>query len=207
MYAQDLYDLSHTYPAVKEKLLSVATPWEALDDIKTLIQEIAEKGVAEGTLKEIEPGIWVGEGVTISPTATIGAPCIIGAGCELRPSAFLRGSVILGEGCVVGNSTEIKNAILFDGVQAPHFNYIGDSIMGYKSHIGAGVILSNFRLDHGEIHPHWEPAANPRRKAGALIGDGAEVGCNSVVYPGTVIQPGTHIFPLSRVRGWGKIDG
>jgi NDP-sugar pyrophosphorylase family protein len=199
---QELFDLAHTYTEIKDSLLS-GTPWGTLDTIERLILEIASRGARDGLLWERQSGVWVGAGAKISPDATILAPCIIGAGCEIRPNAYLRGRVILGKNCVIGNASEVKNAILFDEVKAPHFNYIGDSILGHRAHLGAGVILSNVRLDKAEIFLTWNGEGILRKKAGALVGDGAEIGCNTVVNPGIVIVREARIPPLSSVRRGG----
>lgn len=199
----DLFDASYTYPEVREALEACA-PWGLLTRIDALIARLAERGVAEGTLWERQSGVFVGEGVSISPDATILPPCVLGDGCEIRPGAYIRGRVIVGGGCVIGNSTEVKNAILFDGVTAPHFNYIGDSILGHLAHLGAGVILSNVRLDKKPVTPLWDPPCTPLRKAGALIGDRAEIGCHTVVCPGAVVPRGDRIPPLSLVVGYGR---
>ena len=150
--------------------------------------------------EEVYPMIWIGAGTTIDPCATLSPPCIIGKGCEVRPGAYLRGNVLIGDHCVIGNSTEVKNAILFDGVKAPHFNYIGDSILGNGVHLGAGVILSNVRCDKGEIHIGHTPTG--RRKLGAILGDFCEIGCHSVLNPGTILGRGCTVYPLTSVKGF-----
>ena len=155
------------------------------------------------TYKEIAPNVWVGPGTYIEKTALIQGPVIIGANCQIRHAAFIRQNVICGNDVVIGNSTEVKNAILFDGVQIPHFNYVGDSILGYKAHLGAGAILSNFKSTGDEIHV-WiddQKIATGLNKLGALIGDQVEVGCNSVLYPGTIVGKRSIIYPLNPVRG------
>ena len=139
---------------------------------------------------------------TVAPTAYLGAPCIIGAETEVRHCAFIRGSALVGEGCVVGNSVELKNVILFDKVQVPHYNYVGDSILGYKAHMGAGSITSNVKSDKSLVVIHGEnPIATGIKKVGAMLGDNVEVGCNSVLNPGTVIGRNSNVYPLSCVRG------
>ena len=176
-------------------------PWEILPEIKNYIRELIENGI-EG-YEEISEGVLVGKNVKIYPTAVIEAPAIIGDGTEIRPGAFIRSATLIGEGVVIGNSTETKNAIIFDGVQIPHYNYVGDSILGYKSHMGAGAIASNFKLDGSNINVRTNegPIATGLRKFGVMLGDRAEVGCNSVLFPGTVVGRGCAIYPLSRVRG------
>ena len=147
--------------------------------------------------------MWVHVSARIAPTAFIGAPCIIGADTEVRHCAFIRGSALIGSGCVVGNSVEVKNAIIFDNVQVPHYNYVGDSILGYRSHMGAGSITSNVKSDKSlvVVKNEGEMIETDLKKFGAMLGDFVEVGCNSVLNPGTVIGRGTNIYPLSCVRG------
>lgn len=152
---------------------------------------------------ELSSGVWVHKTAIIAPTAYIAAPCIICAGTQVRHCAFIRGSAILGEGCVVGNSTEIKNSILFDGVQVPHFNYVGDSILGYKAHLGAGAVTSNVKSDRTftEVKFKNDKIFTGLKKFGAIIGNFAEIGCNTVLNPATVIGANTTVYPLSCVRG------
>lgn len=200
----DLFDPSYTYPEVRDALAR-GRPWDLIQMVDALIASLAKRGVTEGALWERQSGVFVGEGVTISPDATILPPCVLGAGCEVRPGAYIRGKAIIGRGCVIGNSTEIKNAILFDGVTAPHFNYIGDSILGHLAHLGAGVILSNVRLDKKPVTPFWNPPCDPLRKAGALVGDHAEIGCHTVVCPGAIVPRGALISPLNLVTGYGRV--
>ena len=152
---------------------------------------------------EVSPQVWVHKTATVFPSAYLGAPCIIGAGTEVRHSAFIRGAALVGDNCVVGNSVELKNVILFDNVQTPHYNYVGDSILGYKSHMGAGSITSNVKSDKTlvVIKNGDERIETGIKKVGAMLGDYVEVGCNSVLNPGTVIGRHTNIYPLSRVRG------
>ncbi|MGN1368664.1 MAG: UDP-N-acetylglucosamine pyrophosphorylase [Aristaeellaceae bacterium] len=196
----DLYDLSHTQAAAY--LSSYTYPWEALKGIKEEIIRIGESlDAAEYT--EVSPQVWVHVTATVAPTAFLGAPCIIGARTEVRHGAFVRGSALVGEGCVVGNSVELKNVILFDGVQVPHYNYVGDSILGYKSHMGAGSITSNVKSDKTLVivRQGGEAMETGLKKMGAMLGDLVEVGCNSVLNPGTVIGRESNIYPLSCVRG------
>ena len=151
---------------------------------------------------EVAPNAWVHKTATVASTAYIGGNVIIGAGTEVRHCAFIRGNALVGEGCVVGNSTELKNVILFDGVQVPHFNYVGDSILGYKSHLGAGSITSNVKSDRSEVVIKCvPPIPTGIKKVGAMIGDFVEVGCQSVLNPGTVIGRNTIVYPLLSIRG------
>ena len=175
-------------------------PWEILPQIKVLVKEILEKGLEGYHL--IEPGILVGENVKIARTATIEAPAIIGHNTELRPGAFLRGNVIVGEGCVVGNSSELKNCILLNHVQVPHYNYVGDSILGEYAHMGAGSILSNLKSGGSNVVIHGDKEYETGlRKIGAFLADHADIGCGSVLNPGTIIGKNTQVYPLSMLRG------
>ena len=194
----ELYDLSHSMAG--EYLAGFEYPWQALKGIKDLILELGRK--LDGDFIQVSPEVWVHKTATVAPTAYLGAPCIIGSNTEVRHCAFIRGAALVGEGCVVGNSTELKNVILFDKVQVPHYNYVGDSILGYRSHMGAGSITSNVKSDKSLVVIHAkEPIETGLKKVGALIGDNVEVGCNSVLNPGTVIGRGSNIYPLSSVRG------
>lgn len=152
---------------------------------------------------EIEDHIWVGSNVEIDKLSTIIAPCIIDDNTIIRPGAYIRGNAIIGKNCVIGNSTEINNAIIFDNCQLPHYNYVGDSILGYHVHLGAGVILSNLKNDGTNIDIKYKgkKVSTGMRKMGSVVGDSTEVGCNSVLYPGTIIGKNTNIYPLTRVRG------
>ena len=146
--------------------------------------------------------VWIAKSATVYPTATIIGPCVIGERTEVRPGAFLRGSILVGDDAVVGNSSELKNCILFDGVQVPHYNYVGDSILGYKAHMGAGAITSNVKGDKKNVVVHGEQEYETgRKKFGAMLGDYAEIGCGSVLNPGTVIGRDSQVYPLSSVRG------
>lgn len=194
----DLYDLTHTIAG--EYLKGFTYPWEALKGISVLIVALGKK--LGGDYDEIAPEVWVHRSAKIAPTAYIGAPAIIGAETEVRHCAYIRGSALVGNGCVVGNSTELKNVILFDGVQVPHYNYVGDSILGYRAHMGAGSITSNVKSDKTNVVIHGgEDLATGLKKVGAMLGDFVEVGCNSVLNPGTVIGRNTSVYPLSSVRG------
>ena len=195
---KQLYDVNHTL--AKEYLQSFTYPWEALKGIKDMILGLGAALGAE--YKQISPQVWVHETAKVAPTAFLGAPCIIGANTEVRHCAFIRGSALVGENCVVGNSVELKNVILFDNVQTPHYNYVGDSILGYKAHMGAGSITSNVKSDKTLVVIHGEePIATNQKKVGAMLGDFVEVGCNSVLNPGTVVGRNSSIYPLSYVRG------
>ena len=195
---KELYDLNHTLAA--SYLSGFTYPWEALKGIKDLILSL---GPALGSqYQEIAEGVWVHETAKVAPTAFLGAPCIIGANTEVRHCAFIRGSALVGENCVVGNSVELKNVILFDNVQVPHYNYVGDSILGYKAHMGAGSITSNVKSDKTLVVIHGqEELSTGLKKVGAMLGDYVEVGCNSVLNPGTVIGRNSNVYPLSCVRG------
>ena len=199
MYSiSELYDLTHTKAA--EYLGKFTYPWEALKGIKDMILALGPTLGSEYT--QIEEGVWVHNTAKIAPTAYLGAPCIIGANTEVRHCAFIRGSALVGEGCVVGNSVELKNVIVFDSVQVPHYNYVGDSILGYRSHMGAGSITSNVKSDKTLVVIKTEPPVETQqKKVGALLGDFVEVGCNSVLNPGTVIGRHSNVYPLSCVRG------
>ena len=194
-----LFDLSRTLAG--DYLARFAYPWQALDGIKDLILAL---GPALGDdYEERAPQVWVHETAKVAPTACLGAPCIIGPGTEVRHCAFLRGSALVGADCVVGNSVELKNVILFDKVQVPHYNYVGDSILGCGSHMGAGSITSNVKSDKTlvTVKDGAERVETGRKKFGAILGDLVEVGCNSVLNPGTVIGPRSNVYPLSCVRG------
>ena len=196
----DLFSLEHTQAA--DYLRQYTYPWEALKGIKAEIIRLGE-GLDKNQYTEVAPQVWVHVTATVAPTAYLGAPCIIGAKTEVRHGAFVRGSALVGEGCVVGNSVELKNVIIFDGVQVPHYNYVGDSILGYKSHMGAGSITSNVKSDKTlvVVRSGEEAIETGLKKMGAMLGDLVEVGCNSVLNPGTVIGRESNIYPLSSVRG------
>ena len=198
----DLYDLSHTQAS--EYLSGFTYPWEALAGIGDLIVEIGSKLDPELYDKAGE-NVWISKSAKIFPNNYIAGPCIIGHKTEVRPGAFIRGNALVGENCVVGNSTELKNVILFDNVQVPHYNYVGDSILGYKSHMGAGSITSNVKSDKTLVviktQDKSEEYRTERKKVGAMLGDYVEVGCGSVLNPGTVIGRESNIYPLSPVRG------
>ena len=195
---KELYDLRHTQAAAY--LSEFTYPWEALQGIKDMILAL---GVTLGEeYREVSEHVWVHNTAKVAPTAYLGAPCIIGAGTEVRHCAFVRGAALVGENCVVGNSVELKNVILFDGVQTPHYNYVGDSILGYKAHMGAGSVTSNVKSDKSLVVIHAEEEIpTGRKKVGAMLGDFAEVGCNSVLNPGAVVGRNSSVYPLSCVRG------
>ena len=177
-------------------------PYEVLPNIKEYIISLGNK--LDNHYKKIDNDIWISNKATISKSAEIIGPCIIDDDAEIRHNAFIRGSVIIGKGCVLGNSCEIKNSILFDEVDVPHFNYVGDSILGYKSHLGAGVIISNLKSDKKNVTIKYNDKTNDTglRKVGAFLADNVEVGCNSVLNPGTIIGNNTSIYPLTSVRGY-----
>ena len=198
-----LYDLSKTIAG--QYLSQFTYPWEALDGISQWIREVGPTLDPE-KFDQVKEDVWVATSATIAPTAYLGAPLIIDEDAEIRHCAFIRGSAVVGKGSVVGNSTELKNDIIFDHVQVPHYNYVGDSILGHRSHMGAGSITSNVKSDKTlvvvkDCYDTKEEIETGRKKFGAMLGDGVEVGCNSVLNPGTVIGPDSNIYPLSRVRG------
>ncbi|HCT91602.1 MAG TPA: UDP-N-acetylglucosamine pyrophosphorylase [Lachnospiraceae bacterium] len=196
----DLYDLTQTMAA--ELFDGKIFPWELLPEIGDWILKtgpMLDKNIYERRGEDI----WIARSASIAPTASITGPVIIGEHTEVRPGAFIRGKVLVGDNCVVGNSTELKNVILFNNVQVPHYNYVGDSILGFKSHMGAGSITSNVKSDKKLVivkgtEERWETGL---KKFGAMLGDHVEVGCDSVLNPGTVVGRNTNIYPLTSVRG------
>ena len=198
---KELYDLTET--AAKPLLESVTYLWEALPKIKDFIIEFGNSLDPEEYEKRGE-NIWIHKSATVFDSAYIAGPCIIGKDTEVRQCAFIRGSALVGDNCVVGNSTELKNVIIFNNVQVPHYNYVGDSILGFHSHMGAGSITSNVKSDKTLVHVKGADfdIATGMKKFGAMLGDYVEVGCNSVLNPGTVIGSHSNIYPLSRVRGY-----
>lgn len=196
----DLYDLDHTL--AKDYLSQFTYPWEALKGIKDMIIELG-KTLDPAEYDEVSENVWVHKTAKVFPSAYLGSPCIIGPNTEVRHCAFIRGSALVGADCVVGNSVELKNVILFDHVQTPHYNYVGDSILGYYSHMGAGSITSNVKSDKKlvVVHNGTEEIETGIKKFGAMLGDHVEVGCNSVCNPGTVIGRYSNIYPTSCVRG------
>ena len=175
-------------------------PWQIVERISGYINELVEKGIDGYSL--YSDGVLVGKGASISESAHISPPAIIGDRCEIRVGAYIRGNVILGRGVVVGNSSELKNCILLDGAQAPHYNYVGDSILGCRAHLGAGAICSNLRSDGREVIVRAEQSyTTGMRKLGAMLGDRAEIGCGCVLNPGTIVGKNSRIYPLTSVRG------
>ncbi len=186
-YLCELFDLS-TYP------------WDILPKIKDYTIRLMEKGI-DGFC-EISPGVWVGKNVKIYPTAVIEGPAIIGEGSEVRPGAFIRGSVVTGKNCVLGNSSEFKNSVLLDNVQAPHYNYVGDSVIGNFGHLGAGTVCSNLKSDGKPVVIHADTDYETGlRKIGGILADHADIGCGCVINPGTVIGKNTSVYPLTALRG------
>ena len=200
METKQLFDLTRTLAG--EYLAQFQFPWQALEGIKDLILALGPT-LPEEEYEQREPGVWVHKTAKVFPSAYLGAPCIIGPETEVRHCAFIRGSALVGRGCVVGNSVELKNVILFDCVETPHYNYVGDSILGYHSHMGAGSITSNVKADRSlvVVKNGTEQVETGRKKFGAILGDWVEVGCNSVLNPGTVVGQRSNIYPLSSVRG------
>ena len=200
MKNKDLFDLSKTIAA--PLFDGKDYPWEVLGGIKEFILKLGPT-LPKDEFDNPAEGVWVAKDASVFASAHLGSPCIIDHGAEIRQCAFIRQSAIVGKNAVVGNSTELKNVILFDNVQVPHYNYVGDSVLGYKSHMGAGSITSNVKSDKTLVvvkngDEHIETGL---KKFGAMLGDNVEVGCNSVLNPGTVIGPNTNIYPLSSVRG------
>lgn len=202
---KELYDLSHTLAA---PLFEKATyPWEILPDIGRMIIELGSK-LSEEEYEKHGENVWIAKDAKIAPTAFINGPAIIGKGTEVRHCAFIRGNALVGDGAVVGNSTELKNVILFDKVQVPHYNYVGDSILGYKAHMGAGSITSNVKSDKKLVVVKTSKGniETGLKKFGGMLGDCVEVGCGTVINPGSVIGRNTNIYPLSMVRGFVPAD-
>ena len=196
----ELFDLDKTI--AKKLFEDKEYPWEVLDDIKEFVIELG-KTLPKEMYDEVEENVWIAKSAKVFKSAYIAPPCIIDEEAEIRHSAFIRGSAIVGKKAVVGNSTELKNVILFDNVQVPHFNYVGDSILGYKAHMGAGSTTSNVKSDKSlvKIKENDESLDTGRKKVGAMLGDNVEVGCNAVLCPGTIIGRESTIYPTSIVRG------
>lgn len=197
---KDLFDLSRTLAA--DLFRDSVYPWDVLDRLKEFILALGSS-LDPALYENRGNGVFIAKDATIAPTAYICGPCIIDSGAEIRHCAFIRGSAIVGKGAVVGNSCELKNCVLFDGVQVPHFNYVGDSVLGYKSHMGAGAVTSNVKSDKTPVvvKSGTEQRETGRKKLGAMLGDHVEVGCNSVLCPGSIIGRNSTVYPLSRVRG------
>ena len=200
IYTNELFDLSKS---IAGGCLSLYThPWEILPHIGEHILKLA-KSLPEELFEQKGENIWIAKSSKVHPSASITGPCIIDEAAEVRPGAFIRGNVLIGKHAVVGNSTELKNVILFDNVQVPHYNYVGDSVLGYRAHMGAGAITSNVKSDKSTvvIRNGKEHTQTGLKKCGAMVGDLVEIGCNSVLNPGTVIGKESQIYPLSSVRG------
>jgi len=197
---KNLFDLENTIAG--KYLEKYEYPWEALPEIKNFIKDLIRE-LDKSEFKEIKENVWVHNSVSIAPNASIEGPAIICKDSEIRHCAYIRGNAIIGEGCVIGNSCEIKNAIIFNKSQVPHFNYVGDSILGYHAHMGAGSIVSNLKSDGKNIivKDGEEKLETGLRKFGAIVGDNVEIGCNSVLNPGTVVGKNSNVYPLARVRG------
>ena len=199
MKIKELYDLNHT--KAKDYLSKYEYPWEALASIKDFILELG-KSLDKNEYKEIKENVWVHKSAKVFDSAYLGSPCIIGENTEIRHCAFIRGSALVGDNCVIGNSCELKYVIIFDNAEVPHFNYVGDSILGFKAHMGAGSITSNVKSDRSLVVIHGDTNIETGiKKVGAFLGDYAEIGCNSVLNPGTVIGRHSNVYPLSSVRG------
>lgn len=196
-----LFNLDETI--AKDIFEDVTFPWEVLPLIKDFIKTLGES-LPEEEYEHPEEDIWIAKTATVAKTVSISGPCIIGKNTEVRHCAFIRGSAIVGENCVVGNSTELKNVLLFNNVQVPHYNYVGDSILGYKSHMGAGSITSNVKSDKTKVSIRYQGdmVHTGLKKMGAILGNYVEVGCNSVLNPGSIIGSNTTIYPVSMVRGF-----
>lgn len=205
MKITEMYDLNNTIAA---RLFEGKTyPWEVLDDIGSFIETLGAQ-LPEGDYQKVGKNIWIHKRSRVAPSVAMGGPAIICEGADLRHGTFIRGRVIVGHKAVVGNSCEIKNSILFDGVQVPHYNYVGDSILGAGAHMGAGAVTSNVKNDKSlvKVHARDKDLETGLKKFGAMLGDGAEVGCNSVLNPGTVIGKNSSVYPLSSVRGCVSAD-
>ena len=200
MQTENYLDLSKTIAS--EIFSGLTYPWEALPKIKDFILNLVPK-LPKDEFEEIKENVWVSKEAVIADSAFIAGPTIICKGTEIRHCAFIRGSVIVGENCVIGNSTELKNAILFNNVQVPHFNYIGDSILGFKAHFGAGSIVSNVKSDKSNVSVliNGNKTDTGLRKFGAIVADYVEIGCNAVLNPGTIIGRNSNVYPTSMVRG------
>ncbi len=196
---RELFDLSHT--KARTWLERADYGHEVLDDMAKIITAVG--GALGEDYEQVGDRIWIARDAKVSPLATVIGPTVIGHRTEVRPGAYIRGNALIGDGCVIGNSTEIKNSILFDGVQVPHYNYVGDSILGYLAHMGAGAILSNVRADRAAVEEKCEGQTlkTGRKKLGALLGDRTEIGCGAVLCPGTIVGRRSVVYPLALVRG------
>jgi len=201
MKTSELYNLNHTQ--AKPLLEKTEYPWEVLKNIGDFIVQLGNS-LSLDEYDKIGENVWVSKTAEIFPNNYIAGPAIIGHNTEVRPGAFIRGNALVGENCVVGNSTELKNVIIFDNVQVPHYNYVGDSVLGYKSHMGAGAVTSNVKQDKTLISVDMgtEKIETNQKKFGAMLGDNVEIGCNTVLNPGTVIGQNSRVYPLSMVRGF-----
>ncbi len=197
---ENMYDLNETI--AKELLEGKTYPWEVLPWIHDYILQVGD-GLDKEEYDKVGEDIWIAKSATVAPTAYIHGPCIIGKHAEIRHCAFIRENAIVGDGVTVGNSTELKNVILFNGVEVPHYNYVGDSILGYKAHMGAGAVTSNIKADRKNVvvHANGFEIDTKMQKVGAMLGDGVEIGCNSVLNPGTIVGKHSNVYPLSNVRG------
>lgn len=198
---ENLYDLNETI--AKDLFKDVTYPWEVLSKIKDFIVELG-KTLPADEYDQVGENVWIAKDAKVFPSAYINGPAIIGKGAEVRHCAFIRGNAIVGEGAVVGNSTELKNVVLFNKVQVPHYNYVGDSVLGFKAHMGAGSITSNVKSDKTlvDVVINGERIPTGLKKFGAMLGDNVEVGCNTVMNPGTVIGRQSNVYPVSMVRGF-----
>ncbi|MDO4477678.1 MAG: UDP-N-acetylglucosamine pyrophosphorylase [Lachnospiraceae bacterium] len=198
----ELFDLNETYPAAADALRGKTYPWEILSDIHDLILAIGAS-LPEDRYEKRGEDIWIARSAKVFPSAYIAGPCIIGEETEVRHCAFIRGNALVGAHCVIGNSAELKNVLIFNNCEVPHYNYVGDSVLGFHAHMGAGSITSNIRSDRKNIVIHASSAdyETGLRKIGAILGDYAEIGCNAVLNPGTVVGPRAMIYPTSCVRG------
>lgn len=200
LQVKNLFDLAQTLAA--PWLEQIQYPWEILPKIKAMILELGSK-LPKTEYEQIAEHIWIAKDALIAPSASLNGPLIIGHETEVRHCAFIRGNALIGEGCVVGNSTELKNVILMNQVQVPHYNYVGDSVLGFKAHMGAGSITSNVKSDKSlvTVRIGEEKMETGLKKFGAILGDKVEIGCNSVLNPGTIVGRSSHVYPLSMVRG------
>lgn len=203
-HVEDLFDLAHTEHAALFQ--GVQRPWEVLKRLGSYINEHVRPGAGGADVSaaaHVGPNVFIGEGTVVEPGAMILGPAIIGSGCRIRHGAYIRENVIVGNGCVVGNSVELKHSVLLDNCQVPHFNYVGDSILGYKAHLGAGAIVSNVKLNNETVLVDFDgsPIDTGLRKFGALIGDCAEVGCNAVLNPGSILGRGSLVYPTLSWKG------